>query len=149
MLVDYASGDDDPTDGDNNRFDTLFGARRFEYGPTGIFGAFARSNIFSPGYRIKLKPCADTQWMIAHRFHYLASDRDAWTTSGVVDPAGDSGSFIGHLFESRLRWDVLPKSLRFEIGFAHLFAGGFAEDAPNASSRGDSTYVYAGTSLTF
>jgi len=87
--------------------------------------------------------------MIAHRFHYLASDRDAWTTSGVVDPAGDSGSFIGHLFESRLRWDVLPKSLRFEIGFAHLFAGGFAEDAPNASSRGDSTYVYAGTSLTF
>ena len=33
--LDYASGDEDPFDGDNNRFDTLFGARRFDFGPHG------------------------------------------------------------------------------------------------------------------
>ncbi|MGZ8956066.1 MAG: alginate export family protein, partial [Methylovulum sp.] len=32
---DYASGDHDPNDKEDGRFDTLFGARRFEYGPTG------------------------------------------------------------------------------------------------------------------
>ncbi|MGH8553612.1 MAG: alginate export family protein, partial [Methylococcales bacterium] len=45
LQYDYASGDADPNDRKNGRFDTLFGARRFEFGPTGIWGAFARSNI--------------------------------------------------------------------------------------------------------
>ncbi len=33
VQYDYASGDEDPFDGDNERFDTLFGARRWEFGP--------------------------------------------------------------------------------------------------------------------
>ena len=41
LQYDYVSGDDGPTDGDNNRFDTLYGARRFEWGPTSIYGPFA------------------------------------------------------------------------------------------------------------
>ena len=53
---DYASGDADPNDGQNNRFDTLFGARRFEYGPTGIYGAVFRANLNSPEIRLILKP---------------------------------------------------------------------------------------------
>src|SRR5690606_18610047 len=46
---DYASGDADPNDRAFGRFDTLYGARRFDFGPTGMYGAFARSNINSPG----------------------------------------------------------------------------------------------------
>ncbi|HLA41608.1 MAG TPA: alginate export family protein, partial [Candidatus Glassbacteria bacterium] len=34
LQYDYASGDDQGNDGENNRFDTLFGARRFDFGPT-------------------------------------------------------------------------------------------------------------------
>ena len=148
-LFDYASGDADPTDGENNRFDTLFGARRFEFGPTGIFGAFARSNLISPGYRLSFAPTADTQVMVAHRFHYLASDRDAWTTSGLVDPAGRSGDYLGNLAEIRARWKLFPGSLQLEVGLAQLFAGGFLDDAPNATGQGDATYGYVSTTFSF
>jgi len=56
LQFDYVSGDDDPSDGDSNRFDTLYGARRFDYGPTGILGAFPRGNLISPGYRLTFSP---------------------------------------------------------------------------------------------
>lgn len=146
-LFDYASGDDDPGDGENNRFDTLYGARRFEFGPTGIFGAFARANIFSPGVRVKFDASPETQVMLAHRLHYLASDRDAWTTSGLVDPTGATDDFIGQLAEVRVRHD-LGGGVRLEGGLAHLFAGDFIDDAPNATTQGDATYVYFGFDLT-
>ncbi|MEE2984482.1 MAG: alginate export family protein [Pseudomonadota bacterium] len=140
---DYASGDDDPTDGDNERFDTLFGARRFDFGPTGIYGPFLRNNLSTPGVRLKLKPTRDVKVFVAHRAYWLASDQDAWTTSGVRDVSGRSGNFIGHQIEARFRWEVLPGSYRFETGVAHLFAGEFMDDAPNANGEGDATYVYS------
>lgn len=59
VQYDYASGDRDSNDSQNERFDTLFSARRFEFGPTGIWGPFIRSNISSPGCRIILKPKED------------------------------------------------------------------------------------------
>lgn len=35
--LDYARGDSSPNDGENNRFDTLYGARAFDFGATGIY----------------------------------------------------------------------------------------------------------------
>ena len=49
LEYDYASGDSHPTDGKDERFDPLYGARRFDFGPTGIYGVFARSNINKVG----------------------------------------------------------------------------------------------------
>ncbi len=149
LLLDYASGDDNPTDGDNNRFDTLFGARRFEFGPTGIFGAFARSNLFSPGLRAKFRPTERTSVMIASRMHYLASDQDAWTTTGLVDATGASGNYIGNLSEIRIRYQVIPDNLQLETGYARLTAGSFIDDAPNAAGQGDADYGYVALTLSF
>lgn len=149
LLLDYASGDDDPTDGDNNRFDTLFGARRFEFGPTGIFGPFARSNLFSPGLRAKLRPSDRMQVMLASRMHYLASDQDAWTTTGLVDPTGAAGNYIGNFSEIRVRYQIVPDNLMLETGYAHLFAGSFVDDAPNATGQGDTDYGYLALTFSF
>jgi hypothetical protein len=148
-VFDYASGDNSPTDDESNRFDTLFGARRFDHGPTGIYGAFARSNIESPGYGLNLKPTSAVELEIKHRLYWLASDTDAWTTSGIRDASGASGSFIGNQLEAMIRWDLLPGNLRLELGGAHLFAGEFIERAPNAAGKGDSTYGYASLELRF
>ena len=141
--LDFASGDDDPSDGDNNRFDTLFGARRFEFGPTGIFGPFARSNLITPGIRLQIKPSPHTSMLFAHRAYWLASNKDAWTAARVRDASGDSGSYIGQQFEMRFRWEVVPKNIRFEAGGAYLFKGKFANNAPNATNEGDPNYVYS------
>ncbi|HET9395404.1 MAG TPA: alginate export family protein [Nitrospiraceae bacterium] len=149
VLYDFASGDDSPTDDDSNRFDTLFGARRFDHGPTGIYGAFARSNIQSPGVRISAKPHTQLDGMFAYRAYWLASDTDAWTTSGLRDASGNSGSFIGHQVEARLRWDLRHESVRLELGGAYLFAGEFIRSAPNATGQGDTAYGYFAVDLSF
>ena len=135
---DFASGDDDASDGNNNRFDTLFGARRFEWGPTSIYGPFARSNLSSPGLRLTVKPHRKINLMMALRGYWLASDDDAWTTARISNLPGQSDNFIGTQFETRLRWDVIPKNLRLETGAAHIVAG----DIMNNAAKNDSTYFY-------
>ena len=56
LQYDRASGDPDPKDGVNERFDTLFGDRSFEFGPTGLYGAATRSNLDSPGVSLTFRP---------------------------------------------------------------------------------------------
>ncbi len=149
LLFDYASGDEDPTDSTNGRFDTLFGARRWEFGPTGLFGVFARSNLVSPGVRYTCRPDERTQVMVAARQGWLAEKKDAWTTSGLVDPAGDSGRDVGQLAEIRVRHDVAPGNWRLEWGYARFFAGSFVRNAPNNTGQDDADYVYAATTWRF
>ncbi len=150
LQYDYASGDEDPNDGKNGHFETLYGARRFEFGPTSIWGAFARANISSPGYRIKIKPRQNLSAFLAHRAFWLAEKRDAWTAARLRDSSGQSGDFIGHQIEIRIRWKVAPKLATLEAGWAHLFKGEFARDAPlSPADKGDSDYFYVQTSLHF
>ncbi len=149
LLYDYASGDHSSTDGRNQRFDTLYGARRFDFGPTGIYGAFARSNIQSPGYRFTVNPYSALRLMATHRFIWLASSTDAWTTSGLRDTAGLSGNYLGHQMEMQLRWDIVPRNIRLELGGAYHMAGSFIHNAPNAADKGNTTYGYLQCTLNF
>ncbi|MBM0106832.1 alginate export family protein [Steroidobacter sp. S1-65] len=149
LSYDYASGDEDPTDNENNRFDTLYGSRRFDFGHTGIYGALARSNINSPGLRVEAKPLPKVAGMFGYRAVWLASDRDQYTTARLQDPSGDSGSFVGHQLEWLLQYNARPGNLVLEVGGAHLAHGHFLEHAPNAPSEGDSTYFYASAMTTF
>lgn len=148
-FYDYASGDGSASDSDNNRFDTLFGFNRGDYGPTSIFRSFVRSNLSSPGLRLAFRPRTGGSVFLAYRAHWLASDNDAWTTSGIVDPSGRSDRFVGSQIETRLRWDLIPGNLRLEAGLAHLFGGDFIDGAPNSSRIDNSTYGYFATILTF
>lgn len=151
IQLDYASGDKSPDDTRNNRFDTLFGARRFDFGPTSIFGAFARSNLFSPGLRITGKPHPTFDFLIVHRFHWLASAKDTFTTTGLRDPSGNTGNFLGNQLDTRFRWDILPGNIRLELGFVQLFTGNFIHNAPNntESMLGDTSYGYFQTTFSF
>ncbi len=142
LQYDFASGDDDARDGLNGRFDVLFGARRFELGPTGLWGAIARSNLHSPGVRVEVAPHPTLEAFAAYRALWLASPRDAWTTAPLVDPTGASGTFVGHHLEARVRWSPLPRNLALEVGGAWLAQGTFAKSAPGARG-GDSVYAYA------
>ena len=148
LEYDYASGDEDPNDNKDQRFDTLYGARRFEFGPTGMYGAFARSNINTPGYRIKLAPRSDLSVNIAHRIFWLASDRDSWTTANLRDATGNTSNYIGHQLEMSTRWNV-NSSLNFEAGWAHLFKGEFAKNTANAPDAQDTDYFYVESLLRF
>jgi len=148
LHYDYASGDSDPTDRRNEQFDTLFGARRFDFGPTSIYGAFARENINTPGLRLRLAPWPKWSAFIDYRAVWLAEARDEWVPNGVRDLSGNSGTFVGSQIEFRVRWNILPSNVLLELGYAHLFAGEFIDLAPN-SNGGDTNYVYSQVGLNF
>jgi hypothetical protein len=143
VLFDHASGDRDPDDDRSGRFDTLFGARSFEYGPTGIYGPFFRANIEGPGARVSLIPAPRLELTLAYRTLWLAQSRDAWVGSGLHDPSGASGRFLGHPLEAWVRWRPL-RWLLVEGAYAHFFKGSFVETAPGSPRTPDSDYVTVG-----
>lgn len=137
---DYASGDSDLTDDDFERFDTVFAARRRDFGLLGLYGAFFYSNLNSPAVGIKFQPRANLKVESFYRPAWLAEERDFFIGSGVIDPSGDAGNFIGHQFDLRVDWEVLPDQLTFMFGAAYLNKGEFLEDAPLAPDTGDTVY---------
>ncbi len=145
----YASGDRNPNDGESERFDSLFGVVRPDHGPTEIYTAFVRSNLHSPGVRVQFKPRPSLTGFLSYRANWLASDQDFWGVSGVRDSTGDSGDFVGHHLEYRLRWDWIPRSVRFETGAAWLLRGRFLHDAPAANNGGEPAVVYFQTTFFF
>lgn len=145
---DYASGDQNPNDGQDQRFDPLFGARRFEFGPTGIYGVFARSNISTPGIKIEFSPLPDVKAFVNHRAFWLAEATDQFTTAGLQDRTGRLGSYLGQQLELNARWDY-NSSLGFEAGYAHLFKGKFIEQASTAPNPRDVNYFYVQSQLRF
>lgn len=146
-LFDAASGDGGRA-GHYGRFDTLYGARRFDFGPTALYGALQRTNIISPGVRLEAAPDKRTDVMVSYRALWLENPRDSFATTGVRDARGASGRFAGHQAETRLRHWLVPEVLQAEAGGAVLSKQGFLRDAPNAPTSGDSVYGYFDLTLT-
>jgi hypothetical protein len=149
LQYDRASGDKDPTDTKIDRFNTLFGARRFDFGPTGIYGIAARSNIDSAGVRVTFRPAPKWQAMLSYRALRLDAARDGWIGAGWRDASGAAGKDIGHHLEGSFTWTAIPDKLTLETGFGRLAAGNFAERAAGASWRGDPHYYYVALMTSF
>ncbi|MEI6640821.1 MAG: alginate export family protein [Novosphingobium sp.] len=147
VLFDAASGDRGKA-GRYGRFDTLYGARRFDFGPTALYGALQRTNIVSPGLRLEAAADKRTDVMFSYRALWLESPRDAFATTGVRDATGASGRFAGHQVETRLRRWIVPDLLQAETGGAVLFKQGALRNAPNAPGSGNSLYGYFDITLT-
>jgi hypothetical protein len=126
---DHASGDG--RGGRYGRFDTLFGMRRADLAPSGLYNAIARTNIVSPGVRVEATPSKRTDWFLSYRPMWLASRYDAFSSTAVRDATGRSGRFAGHQLDSRIRHRLTPK-LMLEADAVLLAKGRFLRDAPNA-----------------
>jgi len=148
LQYDRASGDDDPLDDRNDRFNTLFGDRRFDFGPTGIFGPFNRSNLETPGVRVTLAPNRRWQGMLSLRSMRLASSTDEWVGTGLRDPSGAAGRSLGTQLEASVGWAVIPDRLSLDVGFAALNLGRFARETL-PTQPGDPRYWYAAVTTTF
>jgi hypothetical protein len=66
--LDYASGEKNTDDGRWGRFNTLFGARRAEFGPTGAFGLLGRENMISQGLRFGVEPIDRQNALLSSRW---------------------------------------------------------------------------------
>lgn len=130
------------------RFDTLYSARRFEFGPNGLYGPFRRSNIVSPSLRLEVTPSKRTDAFVAWRTAWAENRRDQFAATGVRDASGASGSLGGHQIEGRVRHWIVPGLLQVDGGAAVLFKRSLLRDAPNAPPTGNTTYGYLDVTLT-
>lgn len=147
-VFDYASGDGRDT-GTFGRFDTLFGARRADFGPVAVYGPVGRANLISPALRLEAKPSKRLDLMTAVRSLWLARATDSFASTGVRDRNGASGRYAGTQVEARVRRWLVPERLRLEVGGAYLAKGRFLTDAPNAPATGDTRYGYLDLSANF
>ena len=131
LFYDYASGD--RPGGRLTRFDTLFGSRRDDLGPSGTYAGVARENLSAPGVRFEAKPGKRVELLADYRGLWLASRYDRFYN--VVDRTGRSGSFAGQQLSGRLRLWLIPDHLRLESNAALLFKGRFLREAPQALAR--------------
>lgn len=144
---DYASGDG--RGAKFTRFDTLFGMRRADLAPAGIYNAVGRANLIAPGLRVEIAPSKRVDAFAAYRPLWLASRFDSFSTTGVRDASGNSGRFAGHQMEARVRYWLIPKRLRLELNGVLLAKGRFLKEAPNAPAGGDTFYNSFNATISF
>jgi hypothetical protein len=149
LSVEYDRASGDGPGSSYGRFDTLFGMRRADLAPAGIYNAIGRANISTPAVRAEIAP--DPRWdaFAVYRPMWLASRTDSFSTTGVRDPSGQSGNFAGHQVEARFRYWVVPRLLRAELNALALLKGRFLETAPNAPQTGDTHYISTALTATF
>jgi hypothetical protein len=147
LEFDYASGDGRGVK--FGRFDTLFGMRRSDLAPAGLYNAVGRTNLLAPGLRLEVAPTKRLDGFAAYRPLWLASRLDSFSTTGVRDTTGNSGRFAGHQLEARLRYWLIPKCLRLEWSGLYLAKGRFLQGAPNAPAGGDTFYNSFNATIAF
>jgi len=121
-FIGYASGDRDPNDDVSQRFDRLFGFGR----PWSASDYFIWQNVIAPKTRLEFRPHPKWQVDCGYGAYWLASRTDVWALTGLRDPTGQSGNFLGQELDFRVRWAATSRT-DITLGYAHFFAGGFTE----------------------
>jgi hypothetical protein len=134
VFMGYASGDRDPGDERSERFDRLFGFAR----PWSANDYYTWENLIAPKTRIEFEPHEKLAAEIGYGVFWLASDRDRWANAGLRDPLGESGSFMGHELDLRLRIRATPR-VNVTLGYAHYIPGQFTR---NVGRSEDSDFFY-------
>ncbi|MES2721583.1 MAG: alginate export family protein, partial [Pseudomonadota bacterium] len=142
--LDIATGDE--AGGRYGRFDTLFGMRRADFAPSGLYNAIGRANIVTPGLRLEVAPSPRWDAFLVGRGLWLEAKEDSFSTTGVRDASGRAGRFAGGQLEGRWRYWVVKDRLRAEVNGVWLIKDRFLRQAPNAPRNGNETYI--STSLT-
>jgi hypothetical protein len=149
LQYDRASGDKDPADSSNERFNTLFGERRFDFGPSSIYAGFVRSNLSTLGVRLLFNPAPRWRSMLAYRDMRLAAARDAWVGSGWRDATGAAGKELGEQLEGSFTFAAIPDRLSIETGVVLVDSGRFPQQTAGSAFLGSPRYFYAAVTTTF
>ncbi len=130
----FASGDRRPGDGKSGRFERLFGFAR----PWSNDDYIQFENVIAPKLRIEFQPHQRARLDLGWSWYWLASETDRWNAVKLQDATGQSGDFMGHEFDIRLRLALLDR-YDLTIGYAHFWAGEFPE---NLGRGQDTDFLY-------
>jgi len=135
----YASGDKDPNDTQNNRFERLFGFAR----PWSADDYLVMENVSAPKFRLEFQPTKKLSIDTGFGLYWLASDKDRFNNLfSVSDPndfnrdrTGNSGDYLGNSFDIRVRYQPIAH-VSTNIGYSHFTTGDFVRDRMVASNGG-------------
>ena len=122
----YASGDDDPTDGDCGTFDGVFGARDKMYGRMNLMKWM---NLQDAQLNLEFKPLKSLAFKAELHKFWLAEKKDAWYHNQKVyrDKTGKSGDELGVEFDIVGKYTTPLKGLEAQFGYGHFWPGEFVE----------------------
>lgn len=143
---DYASGDDDPGDGDVETFNQLF---PLGHKYLGYIDTVGRQNIIDARLQTSIVPFGTMRAALDLHNFWRASDDDAlYNAAGGVVRAGTASDegFVGSELDFTLR-QPFGRHLDVLLGYSHFFAGDFIQDA--GTDDEDIDFVYLQGQFTF
>jgi hypothetical protein len=132
----YASGDEDPTDGDRGSFDPIYPTGHDRFGMADQFGW---RNIHHLRFGVEVLLFPRFTFKSSYHNFWLASATDGLFSPGGALvarlPSGAGGRRVGQEIDIQAVWVVRP-DIAINFGYAHLFPGRFLETAtPGADFR--------------
>lgn len=141
----FASGDDDPTDGDDGTFQNLFPSNHKFYG---YMDLFSWQNIHNPALDFRVKPHEKLTIDVWANGFWLATTEDAWykanglaRTRPLTPLARMADNYAGTEIDLTVTFQPV-KFLAFQAGYSHFFAGDYLRDT-GPSDDADFGYVQA------
>jgi hypothetical protein len=130
-----ASGDKNPSDGMNNRFDRLFGFSR----PWNADDYIQMENIKAPKVRIEADLKSKLQIDAGYGLYWLQSSTDRLPllfndTFKNRDKSGLSGTNVGSGFDIRARYKI-SDSIKINTGYSKFYTGNFIINLQNAQNN--------------
>lgn len=123
VAVSLATGQGESDGTTWTRFDRAFQPTH----PYSMTDLLRLENLASIRVRWQARPFDRVRLMASAGAHGLASARDVWSATGVVDPEGDAGRSLFQDVEAQVRIRLTPV-LALDGGVARVSAGGFASD---------------------
>lgn len=149
----YVSGDRDPNDNVDNRFERFFGFAR----PWSPDDYLVMENVKAPKLVFEISPHKDLSIDGGYSWFWLASDTDRFNNlfnvstpnPGNRDRTGESGDFIGQSINARINYKLAPL-VDTTIGYSHFINGEFTKNRQLATlgvSKESSNFFYVEVSI--
>lgn len=149
LFYGFASGDKNPSDQVNNRFERFYGFAR----PWSPDDYIVPENVSTPKIRFEIQPTKKIKADFGYGFYWLASSTDRFFNlfdgANNRDVTGQSGKFIGHGFDARVQFSRI-KFIDGYIGYAHFRNGEFVINRQNTvfgESKNYSNFFYIEVSV--
>jgi Alginate export len=138
----YASGDNNATDGDIETFQNLFPSNHKFYG---YMDLFSWQNLHNPELSFRVKPTKQTSIQVDGHGFWLADTSDAWYrangTTRVRPITPGARNYVGSEIDLTASYQPV-KFLILWAGYSHFFAGDYLRDT-GPSDDADFGYVQA------
>ena len=142
---DYASGDNDSSDGERETFDNLYPTNHLYYG---FMDFVSLQNINIYRFQWQAKPMKKLDIESDYHLIYLDTPKDNLYSAGrTIKRATRAGadSYVGSEIDLLAKYKVCNYA-NLLLGYSHFFAGNFLKDTGSAD---DADFFYVQTSLNF